>query len=166
MPKKIDPLNKKLYGSVTAILTVTDVKSAADFYQKAFGFTKRGIMNGPDGKAMHAELTLRGTTLMLGPEMPQMGSRAAKTVGASPTTLYLLTENVDKTVAKAVKFGAKLNGQVMDMFWGDRCGAVTDPEGYSWMVATHKAEPTPKEMQQKMKEQMPSQQEARAASAS
>ena len=166
MPKKIDPLNKKLYGPVTAMLTVTDVKAAADFYQKAFGFTKRGIMNGPDGKAVHAELTLRGTTLMLGPEMAQMGSRAAKTVGASPTTLYLLTENVDKTVAKAVKLGATLKGQVMDMFWGDRCGAVTDPEGYTWMVATHKAEPTPKEMQQKMKEQMPGQQEARAATAS
>jgi PhnB protein len=166
MPKKIDPLNKKLYGSVTALLTVTDVKAAAEFYQKAFGFTKRGIMNGPDGKAMHAELTLRGTTLMLGPEMAQMGSRAAKTVGASPTSLYLLTENVDKTVAKAVKLGASLKGQVMDMFWGDRCGVVTDPEGYSWMVATHMAEPTPKEMQQKMKEQMPSQQAARAASAS
>ena len=166
MPRKIDPLNKKLYGSVTAMLTVTDVKAAADFYQKAFGFTKRGIMNGPDGKAVHAELTLRGTTLMLGPEMAQMGSRAAKTVGASPTTLYLLTENVDKTVAKAVKLGATLKGQVMDMFWGDRCGAVTDPEGYTWMVATHKAEPTPKEMQQKMKEQMPAQQEARAATAS
>ncbi len=166
MPRKIDPLNKKLYGSVTAMLTVTDVKAAADFYQKAFGFTKRGIMNGPDGKAVHAELTLRGTTLMLGPEMAQMGSRAAKTVGASPTTLYLLTENVDKTVAKAVKLGATLKGQVMDMFWGDRCGAVTDPEGYTWMVATHKAEPTPKEMQQKMKEQMPGQQEARAATAS
>ncbi len=123
-------------------------------------------MNGPDGKAVHAELTLRGTTLMLGPEMAQMGSRAAKTVGASPTSLYLLTENVDKTVAKAVKLGATLKGQVMDMFWGDRCGAVTDPEGYTWMVATHKAEPTPKEMQQKMKEQMPAQQEARAATAS
>jgi PhnB protein len=166
MPRKIDPLNKKLYGAVTAMLTVTDVKAAADFYQKAFGFTKRGIMNGPDGKAMHAELTLRGTTLMLGPEMAQMGSRAAKTVGASPTSLYLLTENVDKTVAKAVKLGASLKGQVMDMFWGDRCGAVTDPEGYTWMVATHMAEPTPKEMQQKMKEQMPRQQEARAATAS
>ena len=166
MPRKIDPLNKKRYDSVTAMLTVTDVKAAADFYQKAFGFAKRGIMNGPDGKAVHAELTLRGTTLMLGPEMAQMGSRAAKTVGASPTTLYLLTENVGKTVAKAVKLGATLKGQVMDMFWGDRCGAVTDPEGYTWMVATHKAEPTPKEMQQKMKEQMPGQQEARAATAS
>ncbi len=166
MPRKIDPLNKKHYGAVTAILAVADVKAAADFYQKAFGFAKRGIMNGPDGKAMHAELTLRGTTLMLGPEMPQMGSRSAKTVGASPTSLYLLTESADKVVAKAVKLGAASKGPVMDMFWGDRVGTVVDPEGYTWMVATHIAEPTPKEMQQKMKEQMASQQAARAASAS
>ncbi len=163
MPRKIDPLNKKQYGSVTAMLTVTDVKGAADFYQKALGFAKRGIMNGPDGKAIHAELTLRGTSLMLGPEMAQMGSRAAKTIGASPTSLYLLTENADKTVAKAVKLGATLKGPVMDMFWGDRCGTIVDPEGYTWMVATHIAEYTPKEMQQKMKEQIASQQAARAA---
>src|SRR5207253_1474815 len=78
-------------------------------------------------KAIHAELTLRGTTLMLGPEMPQMGSRSAKTIGASPTSLYLLTENADKTVAKAVKLGAAPKGPVMDMFWGDRCGTVVDP---------------------------------------
>jgi PhnB protein len=166
MPRKIDPLNKKRYGAVTAILTVTDVKAAADFYRKAFGFASRGIMNGPDGKAIHAELTLRGTTLMLGPEMPQMGSSSAKTVGASPTSLYLLTENADKVVAKAVKIGAASKGPVMDMFWGDRVGTVVDPEGYTWMVATHIAEPTPKEMQQKMKEQMVSQQAARAATAS
>jgi PhnB protein len=157
MPRKIDSLNKKLYGSITAMLTVTDVKAAADFYQKAFGFAKRGIMNGPDGKAIHAELTLRGTTLMLGPEMPQMGARSAKTIGASPTSLYLLTENVDKVVAKALKLGAAPKGPVMDMFWGDRCGTVVDPEGYVWMVATHVAAPTPREMQKRMKEQMASQ---------
>ena len=166
MPKKIDPLNKKLYGPVTAMLTVGDLKAAVAFYQKALGFAKRGIMNGPDGKAMHAELTLRGTTLMLGPEMPQMGWRSAKTVGASPTSLYLLTDNVDKVVAKAVKLGATPKGPVMDMFWGDRCGTVVDPEGYTWMIATHKAEPTPKEMNQKMKEQMSSSQMASAATAS
>jgi PhnB protein len=157
MPRKIDSLNKKLYGSVTAMLTVTDVKAAADFYQKAFGFAKRGIMNGPDGKAIHAELTLRGTTLMLGPEMPQMGSRSAKSIGASPTSLYLLTENVDKAVAKAVKLGAAPKGPIMDMFWGDRCGTIVDPDGYVWMVATHMAAPTPREMQKRMKEQMASQ---------
>lgn len=155
--KKIDPLNKKLYGSVSTMLTVTDVKAAASFYQKAFGFEKRGVMNGPDGKPIHAELTLRGTTLMLGPEVPQMGSQSAKTVGHSPATLYLLTENADKTVGKALKLGASAKGPVMDMFWGDRCGTIVDPEGYLWMVATHVAEPTPKEMAAKMKSQMPGQ---------
>ena len=154
MPRKIDPLNKKQYGSLTTMLTVTDIKAAADFYQKAFGFAKRGIMNGSDGKAKHAELTLRGTTLMLGPELAQMGCRSAKTIGASPATLYLLTEHVDKVVAKAVKLGAASKGPVMDMFWGDRCGTVVDPEGYTWMVATHMAEPTPQEMKKRMKEQM------------
>ena len=153
MPKKIDPLNRKLYGAVTVMLTVTDIKAAVTFYQKAFGFAKRGIMNGPDGKPMHAELRLRDTTLMLGPESPERGARSAKTIGASPATLYLLSENVDQTVAKAVKLGATALGPVMDMFWGDRCGTVLDPDGNAWMVGTHIAEPTPQEMKKAMKQQ-------------
>jgi PhnB protein len=157
MAKRIDPLNKKQYGAVTVMLVVSDVKAAAGFYQKAFGFAKRGIMNGPDGKPMHAELTLRGTTLMLGPEMPERGARSAKTLGGSPGTLYLLVENADKVVAKALKLGATAQGPVMDMFWGDRAGTVVDPEGNQWMVATHKAEPTPAEMKKAMAEMMKAQ---------
>ena len=80
-----------------------------------------------------------------------------KPSGASPASLYLLTENADKVVAKAVKLGAEAKGPVMDMFWGDRCGTIVDPDGYMWMVATHIAEPTPQEMKKKMKEQMASQ---------
>lgn len=152
MPKKIDPLNKKNYSAVTAAICVTDVKAAASFYQKAFGLQKRGIMNGPDGKPVHAELTLRGTTLMLGPEMPEMGARSAKNIGASPTTLYLMVENADRVVAKAAKLGAKPQGPVSDMFWGDRCGRLVDPEGYTWYIATHIAEPTPAEMKKQMVE--------------
>jgi len=41
MAKKIDALNRKQYGAVTAMLTVTDIKAAAAFYQKALGFTRR-----------------------------------------------------------------------------------------------------------------------------
>src|SRR5947209_15400459 len=130
MPRKIDPLNKKQYGAVTAMLTVADVKAAVSFYQKALGFTKRGIMNGPDGKPIHAELTLRGTTIMLGPENASMGGKSANTFGGSPVSLYVLVEDVDKVVAKAVKAGGTPRGPVADMFWGDRCGAIVDPEGY------------------------------------
>jgi PhnB protein len=162
--KKIDPLNSKLYGAVSAALTVSNIPAAVSFYQKAFGFSKRAIMNGPDGKPIHAELTLRGTTLMLGPESEQMGRRSAKTVGASPATLYIYVENVDKVVEKATNLGATPQGPVMDMFWGDRCGNVVDPDGYTWMVGTHKSEPTVKEMKKGM-EAMMKQQPAGAAAA-
>jgi PhnB protein len=155
--KKIDPLNKKQFSAVSAALTVSDVTAAATFYQKAFGFAKRSIMKGPDGKPIHAVLTLRGTTVMLGPENPAMGMRSAKSLGGSPASLYLYVENADKVVAKAVNQGATVQGPVTDMFWGDRCGTVVDPDGYIWMVGTHKTEPTAKEMKKKMMEQMPSQ---------
>ena len=153
MPKKIDPLNRKLYGAVTVMITVKDIKAAVSFYQKAFGFAKRGIMNGPDGNPMHAELRLRDTTLMLGPESSERGARSAKTIGGSPVTLYLTSENVDKTVAKAVQLGGTAMGPVMDMFWGDRCGTIVDPDGNAWMVGTHVTEPTPQEMKKAMKQQ-------------
>jgi PhnB protein len=165
MAKKIDPLNKKQYGAVSAMLIVSDVPAAVRFYQRAFGFSKRAIMSGPDGKPMHAELTLRGTTLMLGPENASMGTRTAKSLGASPASLYLYVENVDKTVARALGLGATSKGPVMDMFWGDRCGTVVDPDGYTWMVGTHKAEPSAKEMKEKMLEQMGPQQTGTATAA-
>ena len=152
--KKIDPLNKKQYGAVSAMLTVSDIPTAVSFYQKAFGFSKRATMNGPDRKPIHAELTLRGTTLMLGPENDAIGKRTAKNVGASPASLFVYVENVDKVVDKATKLGATSKGPVMDMFWGDRCGTIVDPHGYTWMVGTHKAEPTAKEMKEKMLEMM------------
>ncbi|HKR86376.1 MAG TPA: VOC family protein [Terriglobales bacterium] len=163
--KKIDPLNRKQYSAVSVALTVSNIPAAVSFYQKAFGFAKRGIMNGPDGKPMHAELTLRGTTLMLGPENEMMGRRSAKNVGASPASLFIYVENVDKVVDKATKLGATGKGPVMDMFWGDRCGTVLDPDGYSWMVGTHKAEPSAKEMKKGMEEMMRQSRPAGAAAA-
>ena len=129
------------------------------------GFSKRGIMNGPDGKPIHAELTLRGTTLMLGPENPALGKRTAlRPLALRQRACFSTWKMSTKIVAKAVSLGATGQGQVMDMFWGDRSGAVVDPEGYAWMVGTHKAEPTLQEMKKKMTEQM-GQQPAGAATA-
>jgi PhnB protein len=102
-------------------------------------------------------------TLMLGPENTERGSHSAKTLGGSSATLYLLTEDADKTVRKAVKLGATAQGPVMGMFWGDRCGTVAGPHGYAWMVATHVSEPTPQGMKMKMMEQTPDQQPAAPA---
>jgi len=52
--------------------------SAWGFLRVPLGFSKRSIMNGPDGKPIHAEVALRGTTLMLGPETPRWVSAALR----------------------------------------------------------------------------------------
>jgi len=42
----------------------------------------------------------------------------------------------------------------MDRFWSDRCGTLAQPDGYTWMIGTHKAEPSATEMKKKMLEQI------------
>ncbi len=162
--KRIDPLNRQQYRSVTPMLSVRDVRRAIDFYTRALGFKVRAVMDSPQGP-MHAELTLRDMTLMLSPENPQQHALSANSIGNTPVTLYVLVEDVDKTFSGAVAAGAKVAMPVMDMFWGDRCCMVTDPEGNKWMIATHKAEPTEAEMAEAMK-QMAAQQSPESAAAS
>jgi PhnB protein len=38
---------------------------------------------------------------------------------------------------------------VQDMFWGDRFGAVTDPFGHAWGLATHKEDLSPEELRKR-----------------
>jgi PhnB protein len=147
--RKIDPLNRKQYTSVTPMLTVRDIRQSVHFYVDALGFKVRGVMDGPEGP-MHAELRLRDTTLMLGPESREQRSFSAGTIGDTPCTLYMLVENVDSVFDRAVAAGARVAMPVMNMFWGDRCGMLIDPDGNKWMIATHKAQPTPAQMRKAM----------------
>ena len=39
-----------------------------------------------------------------------------------------------------------------NQFWGDRCGVLTDPQGYQWAIATHKEDLTKQEMDQRAAE--------------
>lgn len=159
---KIDPLNRKNYGAVTPLLTVRNIRQAVDFYSNALGFTVRSVMDGPEGP-IHAELRLRETTLMLNPESQPQKSFSASTIGNTPATLYLLVDDVDSVFNRAVAAGARVTMPVTDMFWGDRVCQLSDPEGNKWMIATHKAEPTPAEMAEAMRRM--SQQAPQAAAA-
>ena len=89
---------------------------------------------------------------MLSPEERQQNSLSANSIGNTPVTLYVLVENADEIFASAVGAGGKVLMPVMDMFWGDRCGMVADPDGNKWMIATHKSEPTEAQMAEAMRQ--------------
>ena len=162
---RIDPLNRKTYRAVTPMLAVSDVRRALEFYTSAFGFTVRQTMDTPQG-IVHAELVLRDTTLMLSPEERHQNNLSANSIGNTPVTLYILVDNVDEVFTSAVASGGKVLMPVMDMFWGDRCGVVTDLDGNKWMVATHKSQPSEAEMAEAMRQmQLQASETAAAATA-
>jgi Glyoxalase/Bleomycin resistance protein/Dioxygenase superfamily len=102
----------------------------------------------------------------MSPESRQQGNLSANAIGNTPTTLYILVDDVDGTFNKAVATGGKALMPVMDMFWGDRCGMLADPDGNKWMIATHKAEPTEAEMAEAMQQMAQgSQSESQSAAA-
>jgi len=130
------------FRTLTPYLCVVGAADAIEFYKKAFGAIERYRMPAPDGKRlMHAEIQIGDSILMICDAFPEWGSNA------SAATNHIYVENADAFAEQAVKAGAKVVMPVMEMFWGDRFGKVTDPFGQSWSIATHVKDLSPQEMQ-------------------
>lgn len=138
----------KGYHTVTPAMAFKNTRAAIDFYKKAFKAKQRHLLPSPDGKGiMYATIQIGNSTIMMGDEAPEQGSRSAETLGASPITFYIYVKDVDASFKQAVAAGATAEMPPHDMFWGDRVGAVMDPFGYKWAIATQKIELSPEEIQ-------------------
>jgi PhnB protein len=140
------------YHTLTPFLTVRDAVSAIEFYKQAFGAVERGVAKGPDGKVMHAELKIGDSIIMLSDEYPKFGSLSPLSTGGTGMGLHIYIDGVDAAFDRAVKAGAKVDMPVMDQFWGDRYGKLTDPFGHKWSIATHTKDLSMDEMKRGMDE--------------
>ena len=141
--------------TVTAGLVVKGGKKAIEFYKKAFGAKELGTMFGPDGQTVaHAELKIGDTKIYIGDETLAMGEKSPTTLGGSPVSLNIYTEDVDTMFKTAIAAGATAKQPPTDMFWGDRYGKLTDPFGHTWGIATHKEDVSKEEMARRGREWM------------
>jgi PhnB protein len=138
------------YHTITPQLTLDSAAQTIDWYKKAFGAEEVSRSVGPDGKIMHAELRIGNSRFMMNDVME--GMKGPKAYGGSPASLWVYVENSDALFTRAVSAGAEVQMPLADQFWGDRAGAIADPEGYSWWIATRKEDLTPSEMQQRAAE--------------
>jgi len=142
------------YHTVTPFLTIRDAARAIEFYEKAFGAQARGVMKGPDGKVMHAELKIGDSIIMLSDEFPDFGALSPQALNGSPAGLHIYVEDADAAFDRAVKAGAQVEMPVMEQFWGDRYGRLKDPFGHKWSIATHVKDLSMDEMKRAMDEAM------------
>jgi PhnB protein len=149
MATQVNPIPRG-YHTATPYLTLSDCARAIDFYKRAFGAQEIMRMEGPPGKIGHAEIKIGDSMIMLADEMPGADTRAPRSLGGTTGGIFLYVNNVDASYKQAVDAGAKADTPPADMFWGDRYGKLTDPFGHAWMLATHKEDVAPAEMQKRM----------------
>ncbi|HET7226556.1 MAG TPA: VOC family protein [Candidatus Eisenbacteria bacterium] len=140
---------------VTPALIVKGGRKAIAFYEAAFGAKVKDVMYGPDGESVaHAELTIGDSVIFLGDESPEWGTRSPHTLGGSPVSLNLYTEDCDAVYQRALAAGATGDMPPGDKFWGDRYAKITDPFGHTWGIATHIEDVTAEEMERRLAAEM------------
>ncbi len=138
------------FQTMTPQLTLDNAAETIDWYKRALGVEEVSRGLGPDGKIMHAELKVGNSRFMVNDVMgPGKGPKA---MGGSPASFWLYVDNSDSLFDRAVSAGAQVQMPMADQFWGDRAGAVADPAGYTWWIATRKEDLTHDEIQQRAAE--------------
>ena len=117
-------------------LIVTSAADAISFYVNVFGAKELFRLVTPDGKIIHAEISVFDTKVMLSDEHPNMGYKSPQTLQGSPVSMHALVPDVDALFANALSAGATEVMAVADQFYGDRRGTLVDPFGHIWLLAS------------------------------
>jgi PhnB protein len=142
------------YHSVTPYLIVKDAAGAIEFYKQAFDGTEIMRLEGPGGTIAHAEIRIGDSPVMLAGEHPQMGALSPDSIGGSPVSMCIYTEDVDTLFRQALDAGGEEIRPVQDQFYGDRSGTLKDPFGHQWTLATHIEDVSNEELQGRMERMM------------
>ena len=140
------------FHTVTPHLVINGAAKALDWYKKAFGAEEIMRKPMPDGRLMHAEMKIGNSMLMMADCFPEHGQKSPKEPDATTVIISLYVTDCDKLWNQALAAGAKERFPLMDQFWGDRYGQLTDPFGHVWGICTHKEDLSPEEMDRRANE--------------
>ncbi len=115
-----------------------DAVAALDFLERAFGFTRRLVVPGPDGTVVHAELTLGTGIVMLGSARPERGCLSPLELGGASGGLSVRIDDPDAHCARSRAAGAVIVQEPRDEKYGARGYLARDPEGHLWCFATYR----------------------------
>ncbi len=121
-------------NTVTPYLHPREAQKMMQFLQDAFGAEE--VVRAESGGVIHH------ASLRIGTSMIEMGEAHAE-FQPMPTMFYLYVEDADALYKRALEAGATSISPPTDHPYGDRSGAVKDPFGNDWYIATHVKDVSP-----------------------
>jgi PhnB protein len=134
--------------AVVPHIYVERAAGAVAFYAEAFGAEELFRIARPDGRIVHAELSICGAVVMLGdPDGPLYGE--PRTLGRCTAGLHLFVDDNVAVQARAVAAGCEAVQPPTEMFYGASSASVRDPFGHVWVFLTWKEDLAPAEMERR-----------------
>jgi len=124
-------------------LRYKDAHAAIAWLERAFGFARHAVHDGPNGTVAHAQLTFGETgMLMLGSASnpsphPEFNATPGEIGGRVTSPLYLVVPDCEPVWASAQAAGAEIVMELKEMEYGGKAFTVRDPEGYVWAVGEY-----------------------------
>jgi PhnB protein len=134
-----------------AIVPHIYVDGAADaiaFYKKAFDAVELFRIASPDGRILHAELSICGCIVMIGDPDDRLYGEPRK-LGRCTAGLHVFLDDNEALLRRAVAAGAELVQPPTEMFYGANSASLRDPFGHVWVLLSWKEDLDPAEMERR-----------------
>jgi PhnB protein len=141
---------KRYRDAVVPHIYIDGAARAIQFYKDAFGAAELFRIARPDGRILHAELSIHGSTVMLGDPDDRLYAEPRQ-VGRCTAGLHLLVDDNAAVMRRAVQAGCELIQAPVDMFYGASSASVRDPFGHVWVLLTWQEDLEPDEMERRAK---------------
>ena len=125
-------------SNVYPCLYYDDAGAAVEWLCRAFGFTSRLAVPGPDGTLRHSELSLGPGVVMVRSARPEEDCVSPKGLPAIHMVLSLYVEDPDAHFRRARDAGAEILQEPEETTFGARGYLARDPEGNRWFFASYR----------------------------
>jgi len=135
-------------NTVVPHIYVDGASDGIAFYDRAFGAVELLRVNRPDGKILHAEISICGSLVMIGDPDDKLYAEP-RTLGRCTASLHIFSDDNEALLRRAVEAGAEEIQPPTDLFYGANSASVRDPFGHVWVLLTWKQDLEPAEIERR-----------------
>ena len=133
-------------NAIVPHIYIDGASDAIAFYKRAFGAVELFRIAHPDGKILHAEMSICGSVIMIGDPDDRLYGEP-RSGGRCTASLHIFIDDNAALLRRAVEAGAEAIQPPTDLFYGANSASVRDPFGHVWVLLSWKEDLDPAEME-------------------